>query len=90
MIRDKIEQIKSKVESLKGQRGILTKVQVFQFQPFSRRQKQILTWWTKNSPVKDYDGIIADGAIRSGKTVCMSLSFVMWAMSCLLYTSRCV
>jgi PBSX family phage terminase large subunit len=81
MIRDKIEQIKSKVESLKGQRGILTKVQVFQFQPFSRRQKQILTWWTKNSPVKDYDGIIADGAIRSGKTVCMSLSFVMWAMS---------
>ena len=81
MIRDKIEQIKSKVESLKGQRGILTKVQVFQFQPFSRRQKQILTWWTPNSPVKDYDGIIADGAIRSGKTVCMSLSFVMWAMS---------
>ena len=28
----------------------------------------------------DYDGIIADGAIRSGKTVSMSLSFVMWAM----------
>lgn len=27
------------------------------------------------------DGIIADGAIRSGKTVSMSLSFVMWAMS---------
>lgn len=67
MIRDKIEQIKSKVESLKGKRGILKKVQVFQFQPFSRRQKQILTWWTPNSPVKDYDGIIADGAIRSGK-----------------------
>ncbi len=26
-------------------------------------------------------GIIADGAIRSGKTVSMSLSYVMWAMS---------
>ena len=26
-------------------------------------------------------GIIADGAIRSGKTVSMSLSFVFWAMS---------
>lgn len=26
------------------------------------------------------DGIIADGAIRSGKTVSMALSFVMWAM----------
>lgn len=27
------------------------------------------------------DGIIADGAIRSGKTVAMSLSFVLWAMA---------
>lgn len=26
------------------------------------------------------DGIIADGAIRSGKTLCMSLSYVLWAM----------
>jgi PBSX family phage terminase large subunit len=41
----------------------------------------VLNWWTKNSPVKDMDGIIADGAIRSGKTVSMSLSFVFWAMS---------
>lgn len=81
MIQDKIRQLKKKLENLKGQRGILTKVQVFKFQPFSRKQKQVLTWWTPNSPVKDYDGIIADGAIRSGKTVCMSLSFVMWAMS---------
>lgn len=31
--------------------------------------------------MKDYDGIIADGAIRSGKTISMSLSFAMWAMS---------
>ena len=28
------------------------------------------------------DGIIADGSIRSGKTVSMSLSFVVWAMEC--------
>ena len=28
----------------------------------------------------DMDGIIADGAIRSGKTVAMVLSFVIWAM----------
>lgn len=33
------------------------------------------------SPVKDKDGIIADGAVRSGKTLIMSLSFVIWAMS---------
>lgn len=54
---------------------------VFKFKPFSRKQKQIFTWWTKNSAVKDMDGIIADGAIRSGKTLSMSLSYVMWAMA---------
>ncbi len=54
---------------------------IFKFQPFSRKQRQIFTWWADNSPVKDAAGIIADGAIRSGKTVSMSLSFVMWAMA---------
>lgn len=56
------------------------KQKVFKFQPFSRKQKQVLTWWTSKSAVKDMDGIIADGAIRSGKTISMSLSYVMWAM----------
>lgn len=60
-------------------RGI--KVSVFKFKKFSRKQKQILTWWTKKSAVRNKDGIIADGAIRSGKTISMSLSYVMWAMS---------
>lgn len=54
---------------------------VFKFKPFSKKQRQILNWWTDSSPVKDKDGIIADGSIRSGKTVSMSLSYVMWAMS---------
>lgn len=53
----------------------------FQFKPFSLKQKKVLTWWCDTSPVKDKDGIIADGAIRSGKTLCMSLSYVLWAMS---------
>lgn len=53
----------------------------FEFQPFSQKQKKVLTWWCEDSPVKDKDGIIADGAIRSGKTLSMSLSFVLWAMS---------
>ena len=55
---------------------------VFKFQPFSKKQRMVLNWWTPNSPVKNYKGIIADGAIRSGKTVSMSLSFVFWAMEC--------
>ena len=53
---------------------------VFQFQPFSKQQRKVLNWWADGSPVQDADGIIADGAIRSGKTLCMSLSFVLWAM----------
>lgn len=53
----------------------------FEFKPFSRKQRKILNWWTENSPVKDADGIIADGAIRSGKSLSMSLSFVLWAMT---------
>jgi PBSX family phage terminase large subunit len=54
----------------------------FRFVPFSRKQKKVLTWWIKqSSPYADYDCIIADGAIRSGKTLIMSLSYVVWAMS---------
>lgn len=54
---------------------------VFKFKPFSRKQRKVLNWWCRSSPVRDYNGIIADGAIRSGKSVAMSLSFVIWAMS---------
>ena len=52
----------------------------FEFKPFSEKQLKVLTWWRGASPYAEYDGIIADGAIRSGKTVSMSLSFVLWAM----------
>nr|WP_288861908.1 PBSX family phage terminase large subunit [uncultured Faecalicatena sp.] len=58
-----------------------SKRQIFHFKPFSLKQRKVLNWWCDTSPVKDKDGIIADGAIRSGKTVCMSLSFVFWAMA---------
>lgn len=53
----------------------------FRFKPFSQKQRMLLNWWTDTSPVRDKDGIIADGAIRSGKTLAMSLSFSLWAMS---------
>lgn len=79
-INERIAQMKERIQRIKEKRNIITKLQVFKFKPFSKKQKQILTWWMPSSPVKDYDGIIADGAIRSGKTVCMSLSFVFWAM----------
>jgi PBSX family phage terminase large subunit len=53
----------------------------FKFKPFSLKQKKVLTWWRKGSPVADKDGIICDGSVRAGKTVVMSLSYVMWAMN---------
>lgn len=52
-----------------------------EFTHFSNKQEKVLSWWAPSSPCKDYDGIIADGAVRSGKTLCMSISFVLWAMS---------
>ena len=53
----------------------------FKFQPFSEKQKLILSWWMPESPFYNCSGIIADGAVRSGKTLSMSLSFVIWAMT---------
>lgn len=57
-------------------------VSPFKFKPFSRRQKIVLTWWIDGSQYSDYEGIIADGSIRSGKSMSMSLSFAMWATEC--------
>lgn len=56
------------------------KVRDFVWQPFSTKQLKVMTWWCDNSPYKDYDGIICDGAVRSGKTISMAPSFINWAM----------
>lgn len=80
MISDKLKQLREHLEKMKQKRIVSNKMQIFKFKPFSLKQKKVLTWWMENSPVKNKDGIIADGAIRSGKTLCMSLSFVFWAM----------
>lgn len=50
-----------------------------QFSVFSKKQLTALSWWHNSSPLSSCDGIICDGAVRSGKTTCMSLSFVLWA-----------
>lgn len=56
------------------------KTTTFKFQPFSNKQKKLLMWWTDNSPYKDYDMVVAEGAIRSGKTVACIDSFVTWSL----------
>ncbi|MBR5260715.1 MAG: PBSX family phage terminase large subunit [Oscillospiraceae bacterium] len=51
------------------------------FHDFSESQLKALTWWNDSSPYGKMDAIICDGAVRSGKTVCMGLSFFFWSMS---------
>ena len=41
----------------------------------SPKQMKVLTWWQKS----DWEAIICDGAVRSGKTFAMGLSFFLWA-----------
>lgn len=48
---------------------------------FSDKQKQVLGWWSRASPHRDKDAIVCDGAVRSGKTLCLGLSFFLWSMS---------
>lgn len=42
---------------------------------FSEKQREIMRF-----PYSGYDALICDGAVRSGKTSIMSLSFFLWAM----------
>lgn len=60
--------------------SLMKKAALFKFQPFSKKQRMVLNWWCDCSPVKEKNGIVADGSIRSGKTLSMSLSYVLWAM----------
>lgn len=50
------------------------------FEAFSEKQTAVLTWWCDGAASRDLQAIICDGAVRSGKTFCMGLSFVCWAM----------
>lgn len=47
--------------------------------PFSKKQLLTLCWWCPGSKYEHKDAVICDGAVRSGKTFCMSLSFVLWS-----------
>lgn len=46
---------------------------------FSKKQTLALTWWCASSKYNHYDAIICDGAIRSGKTICLAISFILWS-----------
>ena len=46
---------------------------------FSAKQKTAMTWWA-NPKYRQFDAIICDGAVRSGKTLSMGIGFFLWAM----------
>ena len=49
---------------------------------FSEKQRTVLTWWMPGNPKACKEAIVCDGAVRSGKTLAMGLSFFLWAMTC--------
>ncbi|HCW80103.1 MAG TPA: PBSX family phage terminase large subunit, partial [Ruminococcaceae bacterium] len=53
-----------------------------ELKPFSAKQLKALNWWCPGSPYARRDSIICDGAVRSGKTLCLGISFVAWACGC--------
>ena len=44
----------------------------------SPKQRLAMNWWN-NEQYRSYDAVICDGAVRSGKTLALSLGFVLWA-----------
>lgn len=51
----------------------------FRFEPFSDQQRRMIHWWRPTSPVSKHDYVIADGAIRSGKTIACIIGFLTWS-----------
>lgn len=44
---------------------------------FSEKQKRVLSWWYRDR----WEAVICDGAVRSGKTFSMGVSFFLWAQA---------
>lgn len=51
-----------------------------EYKRFSPKQLALLTWWNHDA-YKDKDAIIADGSVRCGKTMCMTLGFLLWSLA---------
>ena len=49
---------------------------------FSPKQRRVLTWWLPGTRDEGVEAIVCDGAVRSGKTLAMGLSFFLWASVC--------
>lgn len=57
----------------------IKKNKAFKFKPFSKKQLKLLNFWREGSPFADVDMCVADGSIRSGKTIADICSFLQWS-----------
>lgn len=51
----------------------------FDFKPFSNQQKKLMHWWRPAAVTSQYDYVVADGSIRSGKTIACIIGFLTWS-----------
>ena len=51
----------------------------FDFKPFSEQQRRLIHWWRPAVKYSQNDFVIADGAIRSGKTIACIIGFLTWS-----------
>lgn len=48
-----------------------------EFSRFSPKQLRSMLWWAEKD--NQYDAIVCDGAVRSGKTMSMAIGFILWS-----------
>jgi len=51
----------------------------FKFKPFSDQQKRLIHWWRPGLRSAANDFVVADGSIRSGKTIACIVGFLIWS-----------
>lgn len=51
----------------------------FNFKPFSEQQRRLIHWWRPQVRVSENNYVIADGSIRSGKTIACIIGFLLWS-----------
>lgn len=53
----------------------------FDFKPFSEQQRRLIHWWRLMVKASQNNYVIADGSIRSGKTIACIIGFLTWSQT---------
>lgn len=51
----------------------------FDFKPFSEQQRRLIHWWRTMVRASENNYVVADGSIRSGKTIACIIGFLTWS-----------